>query len=287
MGREALDQPLGDDAADPDGEAERQGRQRDAEREPHRVRREAVREVPGEEAEHRIDEGGGWPLDGLVADMATELRQVERARPGTPRLPEEGHVVEHALVPARVLADHSLGRLRQVHQLEQRERPNQDSARAEGVAERGVFRRAGDREEPDGLERVEAHKLVVAEADLRAPEAELEDGPRQPREPRRPRLEPREPRDASALVDEPRDRDAGEDGRLLDGAHAPARPEAVDVGEGERHALVGATVAALGPAARQDVRGDPAIGVRVGDRVGVAHADPDPRGVGVAVEERL
>src|SRR5207247_2385896 len=118
------------------------------------------------------------------------------APPGTPGLPEEAHVVEHIFVPARVLADHPLGRLRDVHQLEQRERPDQDPARAEGVAERGVFRGAGDREEPDGLERVEAHELVVTEANLRAPEAELEHPPRQAREPRRPRHEPPEPRDA-------------------------------------------------------------------------------------------
>src|SRR2546427_3245177 len=38
--------------------------------------------------------------------------------------------------------------------------------------------------------------------------------------------------------------------------------------------------------ARQDVGGDPAVGVPVGDRVGVAHADPDARRVGLALEER-
>src|SRR3989304_1717522 len=44
VGREALDQILRDDAADPDGEAERDGRERAAEHEPHGGGGEPVRE---------------------------------------------------------------------------------------------------------------------------------------------------------------------------------------------------------------------------------------------------
>src|SRR5260370_20560854 len=42
VGRQALDQRLRDDAADPDAEAKRDGGQRDAEHEPPGVRREAI-----------------------------------------------------------------------------------------------------------------------------------------------------------------------------------------------------------------------------------------------------
>src|SRR5205823_12513951 len=107
------------------------------------------------------------------------------------------------------------------------------------VAERGVFRRAGGREEPERLQGVQTDELVMAETDLRATEQEVEDRTHAARQPRRPRGEAREPGDAPALTEEPRDRDADEDGRLLDGAHAAAHVEAVHVGEGERHTLVG------------------------------------------------
>src|SRR6267143_1799273 len=135
-----------------------------------RVLGEAVREVPAEEAEDGIDHGGDRPLQHLVADVPAELRGVERARRRAPRAPEERDVVEHALVPACVLTDHLVLRLRQVHQLQQRQRRHQQAARAERVAERGIFRRAGGREAAEGLEQVEAHQLVVAEAALRAAE---------------------------------------------------------------------------------------------------------------------
>src|SRR5215471_10748342 len=51
---------------------------------------------------------------------------------------------------------------------------DQDAARAQRVAEGGVLGRPRSRKAAHLLHHVEAYELVVAEADLRAPEAELE-----------------------------------------------------------------------------------------------------------------
>ena len=53
VGREALDQVLGDDAAHPDREPQRDRRERDAQHEQQRVIGEAVGQVPAEEADDR------------------------------------------------------------------------------------------------------------------------------------------------------------------------------------------------------------------------------------------
>src|SRR5882762_8644576 len=95
------------------------------------------------------------------------------------------------------------------------------------------------------------------------------------------RGETAEPGDAAALADDPCDRDTDEDGRLLDGAHTAAHVETVEVGEGQRHALVGEA-----PAPGEHVGRDPPVRVRIGDRVRVADADVDARRVMLAVEER-
>src|SRR2546426_801417 len=128
-----LDAVLRDDAADPDRQPERDRRERNAQREERRVVAEPVREVPGQEAESGIDDGGDRPLDDLVADVAAELGGIERGRRRAPGAPEERDVVEHAFVPARVLPDHLLSRLRQVDQLEQRQRRHEQAARAQRV----------------------------------------------------------------------------------------------------------------------------------------------------------
>ena len=261
--------------------SERERRERDAEHEEQRVVREAVREVPAEEAEHRVDDGGDRPLDDLVADVAAELGEIVGAAVGAPRAPEEANVVEHTLVPARVLPDHLVGRLGHVHELEQGHRRHDDAARAEGVAERRVLRRPRRREAAERQECVEAHELVVAEADLRATEGELEDGPQERGQPGGARAQPFEPPQTARLVDQPGDGHADEDGRLLDRAHAAADLQAREVRERERHALVRAA-----SPSRQDLAGDPAVDVPVRDGVGVAHADPDARRI-VRIPERL
>ena len=282
MRRQALDQILRRDAADPHGERERDRRERHAQREPHGVIREAVGQVPTEEAEHGIDEGGDGPLDHLVADMPRELGQVVRGGPGAPDAAQIRDVVEHALVPAGVLANHAGRRLRHVHHLEHRHGRHENATGAQRVAERRILRGARGREAADVLQRVETHELVVAETDLRAAEAEVEEGSQSAGRARCPGREPRKQLEAAALIDQPRDRDADEDGRLLHGAHAAADVEPVEVGQRERHALIGEASAVAG-----QIGGDPAIDVRIGDRVGVAQADPDARGIVPEVEQGL
>ena len=66
-----------------------------------------------------------------------------------PRLAQERYVVQHALVPARVLANHLLRRLRQVVQLEHRHRCHEDAPRGDGVAQRGVLGGPRGREAPE------------------------------------------------------------------------------------------------------------------------------------------
>ena len=92
-------------------------------------------------------------------------------------------------------------------------------------------------------------------------------GTHQGGQPRRPGPEPPEPRHAPHLVDQPRDRHADEDRRLLDRAHAAALAQPLEVGQRQRDALIG------GPSAPgQHVGGDPAIDVGVGQRIRIAHA---------------
>src|SRR2546430_17114646 len=118
----------------------------------------------------------------------------------------------------------------------------------------------------------------MAEADLRASEAQLEGRAREAPKSREARAEAIEEPDALDLVDEACDRHPDEDGRLLDGADSPAGVEPVVVGEGERDALVGEL-----PLPAQLPLGDPAVRVGVGYRVGIAHAHEDARRVeGVA-----
>ncbi len=145
-----------------------------------------------------------------------------------------------------------------------------------------VGRGTRGRKAPEALQCVHSRELVVAETDLRSAEAELEEGTEQAADAWRTRRQPRERVDAPALVDEPRDRHADEDGRLLDGAHPAPHLEAIEVRERERHTLVGEA-----PAAAPDIGSDPAIHVRVGDRVGVAQPDPDAGGIDLAAQERL
>ncbi len=205
------------------------------------------------------------------AKLKALFRSRQRAR-------RNGDIVQHPQVPARVLADHLLGGLRQVGQLHHGHGLDEDAARAQRIAERGVLGGARGGEAPQRLERVQADELVVAEADLRAPEEELEGGPQRRAEPGPPRGEGGEEPHALHLVDEPGDGHADEDGRLLDGADAAADVEPGVIGQGERDALVGER-----PLPRQLARGDPAIGVGIRHRVGVAHAHEDRGGVmGVA-----
>src|SRR5207245_4724074 len=102
------------------------------------------------------------------------------------------------------------------------------------VAESRVFRRARGRKAPEALQRVQTHELVVAETDLRAPKAELEDRPEQTGHTRGACLEPREGLDAPPLVDQPRDRDADEDRRLRHGPDAATHGGPVEIGQAER-----------------------------------------------------
>ena len=90
-----------------------------------------------------------------------------------------------------------------------------------------------------------------------------------------------EPRHPPHLVDQPRDRHADEDRRLLDRAHAAARTEPLEVGQRERDPLVGGP-----PAPAQHVGGDPAIDVGVGQRVRIAHAHVDAGRVPRLAEHR-
>jgi len=111
--------------------------------------------------------------------------------------------------------------------------------RAQRVAQRGVLRGPRGREAAKGLHDVQAHELVVAQADLRAAEEELEGGADEAAQAREARAEAVDHPHALDLVDEARDRHADEDGRLLDGADLPADVEPVVVAEGERDALIG------------------------------------------------
>src|SRR5262245_36964781 len=80
----------------------------------------------------------------------------------------------------------------------------------------------------------------MAEADLRAAEAELQQGPGPPARPSREsarRLV--DEADASDLTDEPRQRHAGEHRRLLNGADPATSAERVPVRERQRDPLVG------------------------------------------------
>src|SRR6266511_2518693 len=149
---------------------------------------------------------------------------------------------------------------------------DQDAARPQGVAERRVLRGARRREAAERLHYVEADKLIMAEADLRASEAQLEGRAREAPEAREARAEAIEEPHALDLVDEARDRHADEDRRLLDGADLPTRVEPVVVGERERDALVGEP-----PLPAELALGDPAVRVGVGDRVGVTHPYEDAR----------
>src|SRR3989442_10356351 len=137
--RQALDEILRHDPAHPDRQSERDRRERDAEHEERRVLGKAVRQVPAQEADQRVDDGGDRPLHHLVADVTDELGGVEGGSIRLPRLPEEGHVIEHALVPARVLPDHLLGRLGQVVHLEHRQWRDEDPPVAQGIAHGSVL----------------------------------------------------------------------------------------------------------------------------------------------------
>src|SRR5207249_6419259 len=99
------------------------------------------------------------------------------------------------------------------------QRRDEDAARAQRVAERRVLRGSRGGKPAEALERIETHERVVAEADLRAAETELEHRPDDPGQHGEPLPERGEPRDPSALVDQARDRDAYEDRGLLDRAH--------------------------------------------------------------------
>src|SRR2546427_7532458 len=135
--------------------------------------------MPAEKPEHGINDRGDGPLDDLVADMPGELRDIVRGGTRAPGGPQKPDVVEHALVPARVLANHAGRRLGHVHQLEHRHRPHEYPARAQRVAEGGVFRGTRGRKAPEALQCVQPRELVVAETDLRSAEAELEEGTEQ------------------------------------------------------------------------------------------------------------
>src|SRR2546422_6588029 len=146
--------------------------------------------------------------------------------------------------------------------------------RSQRVAERGVLRGPRSREASEALERIEPNELVVAEADLRAPETELEDGPHHARQSRRVPGQGREPPKTPALRDQSGDRHPDEDRRLLDRAHPPAHVEAVEVGQRERDALVGLVAAVV-----NDVGGDPPEGVPIRGPGGGAPPAPEARGV--------
>src|SRR6266508_872266 len=278
---QVLDERLGHDAADPDGEGERERGRRDGDiEEPRVLPSESVGQVPPEIAHHRVHERGDGPLHHLVADMAQELGQVEsRGRPA-PGAPEKRDIVEHAQVPPRVLADHLLGGLGQIGELDHGHGLDEDAAPPQRIAERGVLGGARGGEAAERHERVQAHELVVAEADLRAAEEKFEGRPDQPGQARRSRSERREQAQALDLVDEPRDGHADEDRGLLDRADLAADRQTIVIAERQRDALI-----------RQSARpgqlamGDPAVGVRVGDRVGVADAHEDARGVGVFAQD--
>ncbi len=224
-----------------------------------------IGQVPPEPSGHRVDQRRDRPLHHLVADVPDQLGQIERGGLLPERLPQVGNVVQHAQVPARVLPDHALRRLGQIGHLHHRHGLDEHAAAAQGIAERGVLGGAGGREAADRLHDVQAHELVVAQADLRAAEEQLEGGADEPGQARQPRGDPLEQAHPLHLVQQARDRHADEDGRLLNRADLPADAEPIVVGEGQGDALIGEA-----PLPGQLAVRDPAIGVRIGDRVRVA-----------------
>ena len=92
----------------------------------------------------------------------------------------------------------------------------------------------------------------------------------------------REPAHAPGLVDQARDRHANEDRRLLDGAHAALHGEPLEVGQRERHPLVGEAPRAWG----HHVGGEPPEDVAVGNGVRIAHAHPHAARIAVVAQQR-
>jgi hypothetical protein len=120
----------------------------------------------------------------------------------------------------------------------------------------------------------------VAEANLRATKAEVEDGPDYAGGGGSTPCERREPAHAPRLVDEPSNRHADEDRRLLDGADTAAVIESREILQRQRDALV-----RHGAAAVQHVVRDPCRRVPIGNGVGIAHADVDARRIVIAAKQ--
>ena len=204
-----------------------------------------------------IDDGGDGPLHDLVAHVAQELGQVEGARSRARQSPaQEGHVVEHALVPARVLPDHLLRRLRQVGQLQQRHRVPSGCPgrrwRNRGSSPRWPPRSGNPRA---SLSRSSRTNWLCPRQICERRNMNSKSGRRAGGQARGAGRQAGEPAHAPGLVDQPRDRHADEDRRLLDGAHAPLHGQPLEVGQGERHPLVGEAAAATAPSRRRRATG--------------------------------
>ena len=195
----------------------------------------------------------------LLPTWRTSWARLKAVGLGAPGPPEERDVVEHAQVPARVLADHLLGASRAGPSARPWGAPGSGCpAPAQRIAQGGVLGGARGREAAHRLHHVEAHELVVARgrsasggSTARRRGAAARPGAGSARQ-----NAPEEPH-ALDLVDEPGDGHADEDGRLLDRADLPADGQPVVVGEGERDALVGEA-----PVPAELALGDPAVRVR-------------------------
>ena len=162
-----------------------------------------------------------------------------------------------------------------------RHRCHQDAPGGDGVAQGRVLGGPRGGEAPEVAQQIEAHKLVVPETDLRTSARELEERSQDRGQARGAGRHAGEPAYPPGLVDEPCDRNADEDRRLLDRAHPPLHGQRFEVGQGERDPLVGHAPADR----RHDVGGDPAVHVAIGHRVGIAHADEDPARIVVLTQQ--
>ena len=275
-GREALDQILGDDAAHPDRQPQRDRRERDG-----RARTAAGDRRTGRRGASR----GSRRRDRRRRRSATRRTLLPTWRPSWARLNAVGaarhvrarnaHVVEHALVPARVLPNHLVRRLRQVDQLQQ------SAARRSGCRARRARSRAWSPRSPPTSESrrapaaCRAARTGCGRGRSASGGSTSSNSGRTSRASRggaraRSRANQRQP---PRLVDQPGDRHADEDRRLLDRAHAAAHGRAARSWR--------ATASRPGrrgrPPAGQHVGREPAVGVAVGHRVGVADADVHAR----------
>ncbi|HLC40820.1 MAG TPA: hypothetical protein VJO34_04235 [Methylomirabilota bacterium] len=230
-GNEVIDQVLGQDPADQNREQERECRRCHGQGEEPEVVAVKVRHVPADVAHERIDNGRHGPLHHFVADVPNELSEVERVGLRAPGLPEEEDIVDHAFVPTRVLPNDLLLGLREIVQLQHRRRRDERASHPQRVPKRGVLGGPSGRKPAEGLERVQAHELVVAQADLRAPEEERHERTEPAVSARNAPHKPLDDPDPLHLIEKPRNRDPDEDRRLLDRADPAAGVEPVKVGQ--------------------------------------------------------